>query len=114
MKKVICVQRGNFYFALFQMIWTYRRIFTSIFLPLIECSQQTQHCGVCQLGMIMGNVAWCRMIQVDKHFSGLFHYKLEKTVSTGLDKQKFQHLIVNIFLPITFSICFGCSKEPSH
>ena len=22
--------------------------------------------------------------------------------------------IVNIFLPIIFSICFGCSKEPSH
>ena len=21
---------------------------------------------------------------------------------------------VNIFLPISFSICFGCSKEPSH
>ena len=26
----------------------------------------------------------------------------------------FQHTIVNIFLPIIFSICFGCSKEPSH
>ena len=22
--------------------------------------------------------------------------------------------IVNIFLPISFNICFGCSKEPSH
>ena len=21
---------------------------------------------------------------------------------------------VNIFLPISFNICFGCSKEPSH
>ena len=29
---------------------------------------------------------------------------------TGLDKHKF----VNIFLPINFNICFGCSKEPSH
>ena len=25
-----------------------------------------------------------------------------------------QRKIVNIFLPIFFSICFGCSKEPSH
>ena len=33
---------------------------------------------------------------------------------TGLDKQIFQRKIVNISLPIIFSICFGCSKEPSH
>ena len=33
---------------------------------------------------------------------------------TGLDEQKNQCQIVNIFLPIIFSICFGCSKEPSH
>ena len=26
----------------------------------------------------------------------------------------FQHKIVNIFLPMIFSICFGCSKEQSH
>ena len=26
----------------------------------------------------------------------------------GLDKQ-----LVNIFLPICFNMCFGCSKEPS-
>ena len=26
----------------------------------------------------------------------------------------FQGKIVNIFLPIIFSICIGCSKEPSH
>ena len=26
----------------------------------------------------------------------------------------FQRKIVNIVLPINFSICFGCSKEPSH
>ena len=29
-------------------------------------------------------------------------------------KQKFGHKIVNIFLPISFNICFGYSKEPSH
>ena len=28
--------------------------------------------------------------------------------------KKNQRKIVNIFLPIIFSICFGCSKEPSH
>ena len=27
---------------------------------------------------------------------------------------KFQFKIVNVFLPINFSICFECSKEPSH
>ena len=27
--------------------------------------------------------------------------------------KKFQRTIVNVFLPI-ISICFGCSKEPSH
>ena len=31
-----------------------------------------------------------------------------------LNTEKFQHKIVNIFLPISFNICFGCSKEPSH
>ena len=33
---------------------------------------------------------------------------------TGLDKQNFQRKIENIFLPVNFSICFGCLKEPSH
>ena len=28
--------------------------------------------------------------------------------------KNFQRKIVYIFSPITFSICFGCSKEPSH
>ena len=32
----------------------------------------------------------------------------------GLDKQKIQREIVNIFLPISFNICFWCSKEPPH
>ena len=34
--------------------------------------------------------------------------------NTGLDKQNFECKIVNIFLPISLNICFGCSKEPSH
>ena len=29
-------------------------------------------------------------------------------------KKNFKLKIVNIFLPISFNICFGCSKEPSH
>ena len=43
-------------------------------------------------------------------------FRMEKflPLCTGLDRQKFQIKIVNIFLPITLSICFGCSKEPSH
>ena len=30
----------------------------------------------------------------------------------GLDKHIFGRISVKIFLPITFNICFGCSKEP--
>ena len=37
-----------------------------------------------------------------------------KDSDIGLDKPKIQRKIVNIFLSIIFSICFGCSKEPSH
>ena len=34
----------------------------------------------------------------------------------SLDKHIFECKIeiVNIILPISFNICFGCSKEPSH
>ena len=32
----------------------------------------------------------------------------------GLDKPNFERKIVNIFIPISLSICFGCSKGPSH
>ena len=32
----------------------------------------------------------------------------------GEDKQCFERKIVNIFLSISFYICFECSKEPSH
>ena len=31
-----------------------------------------------------------------------------------IKNKNFQRKIVNIFLPINFNICFGCSKEPSH
>ena len=31
-----------------------------------------------------------------------------------LINKKIQRKIVNTFLPIIFSVCFGCSKEPSH
>ena len=30
------------------------------------------------------------------------------------DKHHFWYKIVNIFISISFNICFGCSKEPSH
>ena len=33
---------------------------------------------------------------------------------TGRDKHIFERKIVNFFLPISFNICFGCSKEQSH
>ena len=41
--------------------------------------------------------------------------ELKEEVSIiGLDKHFFERKIVNIFLPISFNICFGCSKELSH
>ena len=32
----------------------------------------------------------------------------------GPDMQFFLRKIVIIFLPISFNMCFGCSKKPSH
>ena len=38
------------------------------------------------------------------------HYTNDLVIDiTDLDKIKFQHTIVNYFLPIIFNICFGCS-----
>ena len=51
---------------------------------------------------------------------GVWYIKVSSMIRvneyTGLDEQKQKNLrkIVNIFLPIIFSKCFGCSKEPSH
>ena len=40
---------------------------------------------------------------------------LQVKISIGLDINTiFERKIVNIFLPISFNICFGCSKESSH
>ena len=38
----------------------------------------------------------------------------KKNKVIGLDKQFLERKIVNCFLPITFYILFGRSKEPSH
>ena len=40
--------------------------------------------------------------------------QVHSNIYTGLDKQNFSRKILDIFLPISFNICFGCSKEPSH
>ena len=36
------------------------------------------------------------------------------THTIGQEKRNFERKIVNIFLPVSFDICLGCSKEPSH
>ena len=36
------------------------------------------------------------------------------TVAIGLDKKIFEGKNVNIFLSMSFNICFWCSKELSH
>ena len=63
-------------------------------------------CGVVQ------HAASVCVIKVD--FSKILNTNLPDH-SIGLDKQKnFERKIVNIFLPISFNMCYGCSKEPSH
>ena len=47
-------------------------------------------------------------------FSRLKIQTVCKGYHIGLDKQKNQRKIVNIFLPINFNICFGCSKEKNE
>ena len=39
---------------------------------------------------------------------------LSQHISIGQDKQFLSVKLLIFFLPISFSICFGCSKEPSH
>ena len=39
---------------------------------------------------------------------------LQADIYIGLDKQKFSALNCKYFITHNFSICFGCSKEPSH
>ena len=38
----------------------------------------------------------------------------KRALSIGLDKHIFGRKIVNIFLPTSFTICFGSSKEQSQ
>ena len=43
----------------------------------------------------------------------MFWLRNKKIIFLGKHKN-FEPKIVNIFLPVSFIICFGCSKEPSH
>ena len=52
---------------------------------------------------------------------GLIHYENIccgaahlKCLNEMLMHKSFERKIVNIFLPISFNISFGCSKEPSY
>ena len=40
-------------------------------------------------------------------------YKCPLSIQVKINKNV-QRKIVNIFIPISFNICSGCSKEPSH
>ena len=46
--------------------------------------------------------------------SAMIKIILEDIKSQVEISKTFLHKIVNIFLSIIFSVCFGCSKEPSH
>ena len=52
-------------------------------------------------------------VQIFRTFT-LLHFHWLVIIIIGLDKQKYLHKIVNICLPIVFTICCGCSKEPSY
>ena len=50
---------------------------------------------------------------------GLLAWKINGNTAAEINSQvlidtNFQRKIVNIFLAITLSICFGCSKQMSH
>ena len=51
---------------------------------------------------------------------GVYRYYYSREHRWGINnvfhnwRSQIQIKIANIFLPINFSICFGCSKEPSH
>ena len=75
----------------------------------------------------MSTWSWSKLLNTLMVFHSLNKEKIEKNLQTTKKHtklpsmqrvkhyiQKFQCKIVNIFLPIIFSICFGCSKEPSH
>ena len=51
---------------------------------------------------------------INNEVSFLNNFFLKTITTHRFSEQFFQCKIVNIFLPIIFSICFGCSKEPSH
>ena len=50
------------------------------------------------------------------HYSTMFreHRNHDIMFELSICLTSVQRKIVIIFLPIIFSICFGCSKEPSH
>ena len=49
-----------------------------------------------------------------KEEKGKPHTLLKVRMYHSQINKHFQGKIVNFFLPISFNICFGCSKEPSH
>ena len=58
--------------------------------------------------------SWCKppWVNIAVNATGYcFHYLLVWHLDINIKNQR---KIVNIFLPINFNICFGCSKEPSH
>ena len=61
---------------------------------------------------ILGNI--CFSAQWKISYNGCTEYEQLVRSHINLDEQGFQSNIVNIFLPISFNLCFGCSKEPSH
>ena len=55
------------------------------------------------------------MNELEEYIKKYEKEKKENEVKTQvLINKNLQLELVNIFLPIDFSICFGCSKEPSH
>ena len=88
-----------FYFQI--VVWV-----CSFVLPA-ECDNHS--CGAESYTLILyiiGSV-WFVQLILDRYYRYIYSHSL-----IGPVKHNFERKIVNIFLPISLNICFGCSKEP--
>ena len=79
-------------------------------LGFLICGFTEVFCGSCSISFCSSTLSW------EIWLSYAYNTIIRSThgIGSGQINEKFQHKIVNIFLSISFNICFGCSKEPSH
>ena len=65
-------------------------------------------CGSCSISFCSSTLSW------EIWLSYAYNAIIRSVHDSGQINEKIQHKIVNIFLYISFNICFGSSKESSH